>query len=156
MDTPFRKLIRITVILISLIVLFNFFGYYLIRAKSEENEKTSALVSIASHQQMLSQTIIKEAVLLLNLSENDPTVENVRTSLTNHLIEFDNNNKFLRGEVKVPGAQQSKNSFEITHILTNCQTHVNTILAIGNEVASSDAVLLSINKKLYMKELFYS
>jgi hypothetical protein len=43
MNTPFRKLIRIAVIIISLIILFNFFGYYLIRARSEENEKMTQL-----------------------------------------------------------------------------------------------------------------
>src|SRR5687768_12556393 len=103
MNTSFRKLIRIAIILISLIILFNLFGYFLIRSKSDENEKRSAMVSLAERQRMLSQTIIKDAVLLLNLRENDSRSAELRITLNKDVIEFANNSKILRGEIKLPG-----------------------------------------------------
>ena len=48
MSSPFRKLIRIAVILISLLLLFNFFGYYFLRLRSEENEYLLQAVNIAN------------------------------------------------------------------------------------------------------------
>ena len=67
MTTPFRKLIRIAIVLISLTILFNFFGYYLIRSKSEENEKMSVMINFAARQRMLSQTIVKDAFMILSI-----------------------------------------------------------------------------------------
>ena len=91
MNTSFRKLIRIAIILISLIILFNFFGYFLIRSKSEENEKKSAMVSLAARQRMLSQSIIKDAALLLTLSDKEDRTEALKITLNKDLVEFQNN-----------------------------------------------------------------
>ena len=38
MKSPFRKLIRISAILFALVVIFNFFGYYLQHINSRQND----------------------------------------------------------------------------------------------------------------------
>jgi PAS domain S-box-containing protein len=156
MNTPFRKLIRIAIVLIALIIMFNFFGYYLVRSRSEENEKMSAMVNFGARQRMLSQTIMKDAALLITLSENDRNREDVRNDLKNDLIEFSNNNKFLRGEIEYPDISSTQNSFEVNAILAKSQTYVKSILATGHEVANADSLLLAINRTLYMRQLIYN
>lgn len=156
MNTPFRKLIRIAVILISIIILFNFFGYLLIRSKSQENEKMSVMVNFAARQRILSQTIMKNVVLLLNLSVKEKSHENVRYHLKNDLIEFNNNNRFLRGEINFPNIPATPNSFEINTILAKLQIYSKSMMAIGHEVADADTTILSINRDLYMRQLVYN
>ncbi len=39
MKSPFRKLVRIAVVLLAAVLLFNFFGYYMIHLSSKQNEK---------------------------------------------------------------------------------------------------------------------
>src|SRR4026207_561091 len=102
MNTSFRRLIRIAIILISLIILFNFFGYFLIRSKSEENEKKSVMVGIAARQRMLTQTIIKDAALLLTVSDKTSSHEALRINLNKDLVEFNSNSKILHGEINLP------------------------------------------------------
>jgi PAS domain S-box-containing protein len=156
MNTPFRKLIRIAIILLSLIILFNFFGYLLIRSKSAENEKKSAMVGLASRQRILSQSIIKDAVLILSMSHDEKNSELLKINLNKDLVEFNNNSRLLRGEILMPGLGKVSNSFEITQILSSSQTYVKSLLAIGNELASADSMLLAINNKLYLQQLIYN
>lgn len=156
MNTPFRKLIRIAIVLIALIIMFNFFGYYLVRSRSEENEKMAAMVNFGARQRMLTQTIMKDAVLLLTLSEKDRHREEVRNDLKNDLIEFNHNNKFLRGEIKYPNTPAIPNTFEVNAIMAKSQTFVKSLLATGHEVANADSVLLAINRTLYLRQLIYN
>ena len=155
MNTSFRKLIRIAIILISLIILFNFFGYFLIRSKSAENEKKSVMVSLAARQSMLTQMIIKDAALLLTVSDKTNSQEVLRINLNKDLVEFNSNSKILHGEIKLPEGIVT-NSFEITHILSKTKTYVRSLLAVGNEIASADSMLLAINNKLYFNQLIYN
>lgn len=155
MNTSFRNLIRIAVILISLLIIFDFFGYYLIRSKSEENKKSS-MVALASRQRMLSQSIIKDAVLILNIPGYGKNPEMLRINLNKDLVEFNNNRKLLRGEIHLPGQNKISNNFEITRILAASETYVNSLLAVGNEIASADSVLVAINNKLYLQQLIYN
>src|SRR5690349_11570979 len=117
MNTPFRKLIRIAIVLIALIIMFHFFGYYLVRSKSEESEKMSIMVNFAARQRMLSQTIMKDAVLLLSLPEKDKIREEVTNNLKNDLIEFNNNNRFLKGELIYPNTPSTPNTPEVDLII---------------------------------------
>ncbi|MBO9572108.1 MAG: PAS domain-containing protein, partial [Chitinophagaceae bacterium] len=156
MNTPFRKLIRIAIVLIALILMFHFFGYYLVRSRSQENEKMAAMVNFGARQRMLSQTIMKDAVLLLSLSEKEKITEEVRNDLKNDLIEFNNNNKFLRGEITYPNIPSTPNSFEVTNILTKSQTYVKSMMAVGHEIANADSALLAINNGIYLRQLIYN
>jgi len=156
MNTPFRKLIRIAIVLTSLTLLFNFFGYYLVRSRSEENENMAGVVSFATRQRMLSQTIVKDAVLLLSLHESEKGLEDIRNNLKNDLVEFNNNARVLRGEIKYPNSPAIPKSFEVANILAKSGTHIKTILAVGHEIANADSMLLAMNRNLYLRELTYN
>ena len=77
MKSPFRKLVRISVVLLVLVLLFNFFGYYINRIRSLENKELIEAINRSGHQQSLSQRIAKEAILLLNNPE-DSTASTMR------------------------------------------------------------------------------
>lgn len=156
MNTPFRKLIRIAIVLIALILMFHFFGYYLVRSRTQENEKMAAMVNFGARQRMLSQTIMKDAVLLLSLSEKEKITEDVRNNLKNDLIEFTNNNKFLRGEITYPNIPSVPNSFEVTNLLAKSQPYIKSMIATGHEVANADSALLAINNGIYLRQLIYN
>src|SRR5437764_14459098 len=64
MQSPFRKLVRISVILFALVLLCNFFAYYLVNKKSAENEELILARSLAGRQQTLSQVIAKQAAVI--------------------------------------------------------------------------------------------
>ncbi len=156
MNTPFRKLIRIAIILISLTLLFNFFGYYLVRTKSEENEKMAGFISFSTRQRMLSQTIVKDAILLMSLPETNKGKEEIRNNLRNDLIEFNNNARILRGELKYSNSPTIPNTFEVNTIVAKSNTHVKSILAVGHEIVNADSMLVAINYNLYLRELTYN
>ncbi|HEX3767915.1 MAG TPA: hypothetical protein VHT72_06025 [Puia sp.] len=54
MQSPFRKLVRISIVLFATVLLCNFFGYYLVNKKSAENEELILARSLAGRQQTLS------------------------------------------------------------------------------------------------------
>lgn len=153
MNTPFRKLISIAIVLISLIILFNFFGYYLIRSKSEENERMSAMVNFAARQRMLSQTIIKDAILVLSLSDLENSRDRVQSTLEKDVAEFDNNNRFLKGEITFKNLPAASHDPHIQQILSRMQDYVKHMVAVGNAVATADSALLAINKVIYIRQL---
>ncbi len=153
MNTPFRKLVRIAIVLIALILMFHFFGYYLLRSRSQESEKMAAMANFAARQRMLSQTIMKDAVLLMSIFQHDKIAEPVKNDLKNNLLEFDNNNKILKGEVKLPNLSNISGNFEVTNILTKSQPYIRTIISIGHEISDADSALVSINQKIYLRQL---
>jgi PAS domain S-box-containing protein len=153
MNTPFRKLIRIAIIIISCIILFNFFGYYLIRSRSEENEKMTVKINFSARQRMLSQTVVKDAMLLLTLSQNDNGKKKIRSQLKQDLAEFELNSRFLRGEKTFPDLAPVQNSIEIDNLLRRQQPYINTLLKTGNAIALADSLQLASNKEVYIREL---
>src|SRR5580693_5324825 len=66
MKSPFRKLIRISVVLFVLVLLFNFFGYYINHIRSLESKELIEAINQSGHQQALSQRIVNQAVLMLD------------------------------------------------------------------------------------------
>src|SRR5277367_4574778 len=100
MQSPFRKLIRISVILFSLVLLFNSFGYYLSHIKSAENKELSEAKSISGRQQTLSQSIAKTSALLLsNMLDVRQTIV-YRDSLSNQLTAFQQNHEQLKTQIQ--------------------------------------------------------
>src|SRR5713226_9423424 len=87
MKSPFRKLIRISVILFVLVLLFNFFGYYINHLKSLENRELIEAINKSALQQTLSQLITKESLLLLNDPDKRP-VHSRKDSLSAYLVKF--------------------------------------------------------------------
>jgi len=156
MKSPFRKLIRISVVLFVLVLLFNFFGYYFNHIRSIENKELIEAINRSGHQQTLSQQIAKESILLLN----DP--ERVRAgilkdSLSQYLAQFQEEQEHLQQQA---GAKTTlpvpPHIFQIQLLLSSSQQFFLPMIAIGQELTQSDSSLRAINKNLYLRDLLYN
>jgi PAS domain S-box-containing protein len=157
MNSPFRKLVRIAVVLLAAVLLFNFFGYYMIHLSSKQNEKMVRLVNISGQQQTLCQLITKDVMLLTkgNLPETENQV--IREQLHKATDTFIAGNQVLRDKIKiVEGEPVTNDLLQITLNLTNAQTHAKAIVAIAQEVYQADSQLLAINGALYNQQILYS
>ncbi|HXB06790.1 MAG TPA: response regulator [Puia sp.] len=155
MKSPFRKLIRISVVLLVLVLLFNFFGYYINRIRSLENKELIAAINRSGHQQTLSQRIAKESILLLNNPEASAAVD-MQDTLARLIVTFQENQALLQkqaGSTPTPVPQQI---FQIKLLLSSSQAFFNAINAIGQELVQSDSALIAINRNLYLRNLLYN
>jgi PAS domain S-box-containing protein len=152
MKTPFRKLVGIAVVLITLIILFNFFGYYLVRSKSEQNAKMANVVNFAARQRMLTQSIIKDALLLLSIDHADTTGRGIRNDLSKELAEFNKNQQILQAGLKHQKIL-GPNADKITGILANAQVYVSTITGVATDVANASGNQLNARHDEYLARL---
>src|SRR5689334_5464536 len=101
MKSPFRKLVRIAVVLLAAVLLFNFFGYYMIHLSSKQNEKMVKLVNISAQQQTLSQLITKDVMLLTKGSLPEREQQAIRENLKKATDTFIVCNQLLREKIKI-------------------------------------------------------
>ncbi len=152
MKSPFRKLIRISVVLFVLVLLFNFFGYYINHIRSLENKELIDAINRSGHQQTISQRMAKQAVLMLDHPEQirDGIPIDTLTKLTDI---FEANQNFLVDKVNATPTPVPQKVFEIKLALSTAQPYFQSITAISREIAQSDSALLVINRKLYLRDL---
>src|ERR1700755_2361974 len=108
MKSPFRKLIRIAVVLCVLVLLFNFFGYYFNHVRSLESKELIEAIERSGRQQTLSQLIAKESILLLN-NPSKKNIEVLKDSLSRILQQFQTEQESLQkqaGSTLPPVPQQ--------------------------------------------------
>ena len=155
MKSPFRKLIRISVVLFVLVLLFNFFGYYFNHIRSVENKELIEAINRSGRQQTLSQLVAKESILLLNApgqKESQPLKDTLAANLHLFLAQQDILLK-QAGSAQLPVPPRI---FQIKLLLTGSQPFFQSMIAIGQELTQSDSSLLVINKHLYLRDLLYN
>ena len=152
MKSPFRKLVRISVVLLVLVLLFNFFGYYINRIRSLENKELIEAINRSGRQQSLSQRIAKEAVLLLNNPE-DSTVPSIKDTLSNLIVLFQQNQAQLQQQAGSTPSPVPQQIFQIKLLLSTAQPYLESVTAIARELTQSDSGMVAINKKLYLRNL---
>jgi PAS domain S-box-containing protein len=155
MKSPFRKLIRISVVLLVLVLLSNFFGYYFNRIKSLENKELIASINRAGHQQTLCQRIAKESILLLN-DPDERKARLLKDTLTQLLNSFRQNQVMLQKQAGSTPSPVPQQIFQIKLLLSTSQPYFESMNAVVQELSQSDSVLLVINRKLYMRDLLYN
>lgn len=154
MTTPyFRKLMRIAIVIVALVLLFNFFAYYLLYINSKRNENLLEVVNISSSQSILTQRITKEAGLLLNAKLKESESFEIRRTLESAVRTYEKQNRFLRKEANLPNLPSPPNNERIEQLLSEALPHINSIIAISSEIAASDSELLHLNNSMYMREL---
>src|ERR1700689_2051879 len=153
MQSPFRKLIRISIILFSLILLFNSFGYYLSHIKSAENKELSEAKSISGRQQTLSQSIAKNSVLLLSNMLNSRQAIVYRDSLSNQLIAFQHNQEQLKTQIVAARLPVPQPLLQIRLLFSTSQSYYQGLFAVSHELINPDTAIISINRKLYLNEI---
>src|ERR1017187_5386605 len=144
MKSPYRKLIRIAIVLSVLVLLFNFFGYYLIHLKAAENKESVDAINISGQQQTLSQQIATESILLLETTD-DTKSETIKANLSKSLEVFKQNQQILQKWIESPKLPVPQAFFEIKLLFSSAQQHFKSMIAIGMELTQGDATLLSIN-----------
>lgn len=155
MKSPFRKLIRISVVLFILVLLFNFFGYYFNHIRSIENKELIEAVNRSGHQQTLSQLIAKESILLLTDPERSKA-ELLRDTLSKHLLLFKNEQEFLQKQAGATPPPVPQRIFQIKLLLSSSRPYFLPMIDIAEEITRSDSSLLAVNKNLYLRELLYN
>ena len=152
MKSPFRKLIRISVVLFVLVLLFNFFGYYVNHIRSLENKELIVAINRSGHQQTLSQRIAKQAILLLDHPE-----QNQKGILTDTLARltdiFEGNQELMLQQVGATPTPVPQKIFQIKLLLSTAEPYFQSIIAITRELSQSDSATLAMNKKLYLRNL---
>jgi len=155
MKSPFRKLIRISVVLLVLVLLFNFFGYYFNHIKSLENKELIEAINRSGHQQALSQRIAKESILLLN-NPGPSNSSDFRDTLTTQLDVFQKNQARLQQQAGSTPSPVPQQIFQIKLLLSSSQPYFQSMMAIGQELTQADSSLLVMNKKLYLRDILYN
>ncbi len=156
MNTPFRKILRIAILVVAGALLFNFFGYYLVYRKSHENEKLVRFSDITAKQRMLSQVMTKDALILIDAELPETADTTLRSALKTDLASFISNNELLQKEISLPNIPVSQNTLEIKRLFNNSQTHFKSIVAVATEVLQADSLMIEMNSTLYKRELFQS
>ncbi len=156
MQSPFRKLVRISVILFATVLLFNFFGYYLANRKSAENEALIAARSLSGRQQTLSQVIAKQAAVLTGGLYGESETKKFRDSLSSALASFKIQEKQLQKTLGQPGILLPARVFEIRLLLSYVNPYYNSIVRISDEILGQDSLIFGKNKRLYLREILES
>jgi PAS domain S-box-containing protein len=145
---------RIAIIIVAVVLFINFFGYYLIYIRSRENVRLIETVNIAGSQRALVQRIAKQCVFLLNgkLKTSEVYFE-ITHNLKNSLRQIDRQNKYLRGEITLPGMPRPPSGPRIDSLLGKAQPYLNVIMAIGLEMGDADSTQRNLNEAIYYREL---
>src|ERR1700759_240947 len=155
MKSPFRKLIRISVILFVLVLLFNFFGYYMNHLKSLENRELIEAINRSGHQRSLSQLIAKESILLLNDPEKK-TILPLKDSLTRYLVTFTAEQDQLQKQAGTTKPPVPDKIFQIKLLLSSSRQFFLPMMAIGQELTQADSSLVAMNRRLYLRDMLYN
>ena len=149
----FRKLMRITAVIVALALLFNFLAWYFGYLKSKENEKLVEVINICGRQRMLSQRITKEALIITN--DNCSTEEKTaaRQNITTAINLIEKQNRFLRQEIVLPGTPAPPNNAIVNHLLSVESPYLQNIIDIGRHIAGADTSLIKQNQAYYMNDL---
>ena len=153
MKSPFRKLIRLSVVLFALVLLFNFFGYYLMHLNSTQNNRFAEAKNISWKQQTTSQLIAKDVSILSGDILDNSQAEIIKDSLTSSLLQFQRQEDFLQEEISRMKLPVPQSIFEIKLLFSSATPYYQGIFSVAKEVAQSDSGLLSINRRLYMREI---
>jgi PAS domain S-box-containing protein len=156
MKSPFRKLIRISVVLFALVLLFNFFGYYLNHSKSIENRELIEAINRSGRQQTLSQLIAKESILLLNNPGDWQRASALKDTLSKSLTLFQNEQDLLQKHAGATAPPVPQRIFQIKLLLSESQQFFLPMIATGQELSQADSSLLTINKHLYLRNMLYN
>ena len=152
MKSPFRKLVRISVVLFVLVLLFNFFGYYINHIRSLENKELIEAINRSSQQQTLCQLIEKQADLILDSPATIRT-GHAADSLLKFTGIFEDNQRILVGQVNSTSTPVPQKVFEIKLALSTAQPWFESITIIAREISQSDSVMLTRNRKPYLRGL---
>ena len=157
MQSPFRKLVRISIVLFATVLLCNFFAYYLVNKKSAENEELITARSLAGRQQTLSQVIAKQASIISGGAYGDAETRRFKDSLAISLNDFSKQQEqLLKWVQNNPNPRCRLHLFKIRLLFSYINPYYSSIKQIGQDIVQDDSVIFQINKRLYLHRLIES
>src|SRR4051812_96211 len=109
MNGPFRKLIRISAVLVALVLLFDFFGYYFTRVNSAQNTTFIALLSTSTSQQTLSQQISRDVMIVLDGETKQSERNKLNINLRQLLETFKSQQDLITRDITINGFPAHEN-----------------------------------------------
>jgi hypothetical protein len=156
MQSPFRKLVRISIVLFATVLLCNFFAYYLVNKKSAENEELILARSLAGRQQTLSQVIAKQAAIINGGVYGEVETCRLKDSLAISLSDFSKQQEQLLKWVEGSKSPLPAHLFKIRLLFSYITPYYSSIRQIGQYIIQDDSVIFQINKRLYLHRLIES
>ena len=99
----YRRLMRVALITIAAVLLFNFFTYYLSFTASKENKHAVEILSSTAAQRLLGQRISNTSLLLLlNTGLAETAAADTRQHLDSAIIAFEKQQQQLLQQVSLP------------------------------------------------------
>src|ERR1700760_1290362 len=139
MQSPFRKLVRISVVLFATVLLCNFFAYYLVNKKSAENEELILARSLAGRQQTLSQVIVKQAAIINGGLYGEEKSCVLKDSLANSLDVFKRQQEQLLKWVERSSSPLPAHLFKIRLLFSYINPYYSSIRQIGQDITQDDS-----------------
>jgi PAS domain S-box-containing protein len=156
MQSPFRKLVRISVVLFATVLLCNFFAYYLVNVKSAENEELIQARSLSGRQQTLSQVISTQAAIIASGLYDEAETTHLKDSLAEALTNFKSQQEQLQNKVEQSKTPLPAQIFKIRILFSYINPYYNSIESIGQNILLEDSVLFRINRRMYLQQLMES
>ncbi len=159
MTKPFGKLLRISVVLVAIVLMSSFFGYYLVRVKGQEHKKMLYITSISSNQCMLLEQITKQALLLSSPLPRPSQRLLIQLKLRKSLTTLAEGYRILHGKSTVVVLPIGFNTSQANNLMEKSQplydNFINTASrlaapgAANNERAYNDTNFLANGERLY-------
>jgi PAS domain S-box-containing protein len=156
MKNPFSKLIRISIILVSVVLLFNFFGYYLGHSTSTENKELSEVKSISDRQQIVSQSIAKYSFLLLNNILNTDQAGFYKDTLKQQIAIFKDQQTALKDQVEAAQLPVPQPMLQIRVLFSASEPFYEHFAIVAREIVQADSAYININKRTYLNGILYN
>ncbi|HVY75799.1 MAG TPA: response regulator [Puia sp.] len=153
MQSPFRKLVRISIILFTVILLCNFLAYYLAHRKTAENEELVNSRVISGRQQTLSQVIAKQVAVIQGGVYSFSETRRFRDSLANSLALFVEQQEKLRARLEQVKAPMPDNIFRIRLLFSNINRYYEGLTATAKAVSAEDSLQFLSNRSVYLHEI---
>src|SRR5450755_3429825 len=131
MQSPFRKLVRISIVLFATVLLCNFFAYYLVNKKSAENEELIAARSLSGRQQTLSQVIAKQAAIITGGMYGESETRLIKDSLAVTLNLFKIQEEQLLNRISQSKTPLPAHVFKIRILFSYINPYYNSIEGTG-------------------------
>src|SRR5215831_8090608 len=138
MKKPFSNPVRIAVVLLTGVLLFNLFAYYIVRLRARENEQLVSIVTLASRQGTLSEVVCKDISMLTNANLHDSARTLVLNELDNAIDSFSKQEILLDEKVNSLNTTSDTNALTILHLLSETKTHSKAIFLIASEMTGTD------------------
>lgn len=153
MQSPFRKLVRISIVLFAIVLLCNFFGYYLGNKKSAENEQFVVARTLSGRQQTLCQTIAKQVAIIEGSVYGYTETQRIRDSLGSTLNSFRVQQEDLQSRMDHSRMPLPTQVFKIRLLFSYINPYYKGILTTAKQVLVEDSTILQINKRMYLQQL---